>query len=104
MAPSDVNSELKLSRLHPLPVRIMHWINALAVIIMITSGWKIYNDEVIFGWLHFPEANHARRLGPARLAMAFLRHVDIRAQWSLLCRLWNFVRTISKEAFSDLGA
>jgi thiosulfate reductase cytochrome b subunit len=24
--------------------------------IMIMSGWKIYNDEVIFGWLHFPDA------------------------------------------------
>ena len=33
----------------------MHWINALAMFIMIGSGWKIYNDEVIFGWLHFPE-------------------------------------------------
>jgi thiosulfate reductase cytochrome b subunit len=42
-------------RLHPLPVRIMHWINALAMIIMIGSGWKIYNDEVLFGWLHFPD-------------------------------------------------
>jgi thiosulfate reductase cytochrome b subunit len=43
-------------RLHPLPLRIMHWINAVAMIIMIMSGWKIYNDEVIFGWLHFPDA------------------------------------------------
>jgi thiosulfate reductase cytochrome b subunit len=43
-------------RLHPLPLRIMHWTNAVAMLIMITSGWKIYNDEVIFGWLHFPEA------------------------------------------------
>src|SRR6185436_3536843 len=43
-------------RLHPLPLRIMHWINALAMIIMIGSGWKIYNDEVLFGWLHFPQA------------------------------------------------
>jgi thiosulfate reductase cytochrome b subunit len=43
-------------RLHPLPVRIMHWLNAVAMFIMIGSGWKIYNDEVIFGWLHFPEA------------------------------------------------
>jgi thiosulfate reductase cytochrome b subunit len=33
----------------------MHWINALAVFIMIGSGWKIYNDSVIFGWLHFPD-------------------------------------------------
>jgi thiosulfate reductase cytochrome b subunit len=42
-------------KLHPLPLRIMHWTNALAMFIMIGSGWKIYNDEVIFGWLHFPE-------------------------------------------------
>jgi thiosulfate reductase cytochrome b subunit len=42
-------------RLHPLPLRIMHWTNAVAMIIMIGSGWKIYNDEVLFGWLHFPE-------------------------------------------------
>jgi len=41
-------------RLHPLALRIMHWINALAMILMIGSGWEIYNDEVIFGWLHFP--------------------------------------------------
>jgi len=43
-------------RLHPLPVRIMHWTNAVAMLIMIDSGWKIYNDEVLFGWLHFPDA------------------------------------------------
>ncbi|BAT58584.1 formate dehydrogenase-O subunit gamma [Variibacter gotjawalensis] len=42
-------------RLHPLPVRLMHWINAFAMIVMIGSGWKIYNDEVLFGWLHFPD-------------------------------------------------
>src|SRR5262249_49515794 len=46
----------KQRHLHPLPVRIMHWINAVAMLIMISSGWKIYNDDVIFGWLHFPEA------------------------------------------------
>ena len=31
-------------RLHPLPLRIMHWINAVAIFIMIGSGWRIYND------------------------------------------------------------
>ena len=56
MSTSDVNSNARGERrLHPLPVRIMHWTNAVAVLIMITSGWKIYNDEVIFGWLHFPD-------------------------------------------------
>ncbi|NVO17029.1 MAG: cytochrome b/b6 domain-containing protein [Rhodoplanes sp.] len=44
------------ARLHPLPLRLMHWINAAAMLIMIASGWKIYNDEVIFGWLHVPDA------------------------------------------------
>jgi thiosulfate reductase cytochrome b subunit len=43
-------------RLHPLPLRVMHWVNAVAMLIMISSGWKIYNDDVILGWLHFPEA------------------------------------------------
>ena len=34
----------------------MHWVNAAAIFIMVGSGWKIYNDEVLFGWLHFPDA------------------------------------------------
>jgi thiosulfate reductase cytochrome b subunit len=49
---SDIRRGL---RLHPLPLRIMHWINALAMVIMIGSGWKIYEDERLFGWLHFPD-------------------------------------------------
>ncbi len=32
----------------------MHWINAAAIIILIMSGFGIYNDEAIFGWLFFP--------------------------------------------------
>jgi thiosulfate reductase cytochrome b subunit len=43
-------------KLHSLPVRIMHWTNAVAMIVMIGSGWRIYNDEVLLGWLHFPDA------------------------------------------------
>ncbi len=42
-------------RMHPLVVRVMHWTNAIAMVVMIGSGWKIYNDEVIFGFLHFPQ-------------------------------------------------
>ena len=51
----SVPDESRQRRLHPWPIRVMHWINAVAMFIMIGSGWKIYNDEVIFGWLHFPE-------------------------------------------------
>ena len=42
-------------RMHPLVVRLMHWTNAVAMIVMILSGWKIYNDDVLFGILHFPD-------------------------------------------------
>src|SRR5262249_38558577 len=34
--------------IHPLTVRVTHWLNALAMIIMIMSGWRIYNSEPIF--------------------------------------------------------
>jgi len=47
-------------RLHPLPVRIMHWINAVVMLVMITSGWGIYDDDVIIRGFHF---NQFWRLG-----------------------------------------
>jgi thiosulfate reductase cytochrome b subunit len=55
-SPAGKSTAHNVHRLHPLPLRIMHWINALAIFIMIGSGWKIYNDDVIFGFLHFPDA------------------------------------------------
>jgi len=35
-------------RIHPLVVRVTHWINAFAILIMVTSGWRIYNASPIF--------------------------------------------------------
>jgi thiosulfate reductase cytochrome b subunit len=29
-------------------VRIMHWLNALAIVLMITSGWQVYNASPLF--------------------------------------------------------
>ena len=49
----------------------MHWINALAMIVMITSGWGIYDDYVIIGGLHF---NQTFRLG----------------SWAAESLLWHF--------------
>jgi thiosulfate reductase cytochrome b subunit len=40
--------------IHPLVVRITHWINVLAVLIMITSGWQIYNASPLFRF-SFPD-------------------------------------------------
>lgn len=35
---------------HPLAVRITHWINVIAMLIMVMSGWRIYNASPIFSF------------------------------------------------------
>jgi thiosulfate reductase cytochrome b subunit len=37
-------------KVHPLIVRVAHWLNVLAVLIMITSGWRIYNADPLFNF------------------------------------------------------
>ncbi|ARU30308.1 cytochrome B [Sulfuriferula sp. AH1] len=39
---------------HPLWLRMTHWLNALAVVLMVMSGWKIYNASPIFAF-RFPD-------------------------------------------------
>src|SRR5262245_63862323 len=34
--------------IHPGWVRVTHWINAVAVVVMILSGWEIYNASPLF--------------------------------------------------------
>jgi thiosulfate reductase cytochrome b subunit len=41
--------------IHPLWVRITHWINAIAMVLMIASGWQIYNASPLFSFV-FPSA------------------------------------------------
>lgn len=36
--------------IHPRWLRLTHWLNALAVLIMVTSGWRIYNASPLFGF------------------------------------------------------
>jgi len=40
--------------IYPLWLRVTHWINAVAVIIMIGSGWEIYNASPLFSFA-FPQ-------------------------------------------------
>ncbi|KAA1048577.1 cytochrome b/b6 domain-containing protein [Pseudocitrobacter sp. 73] len=48
------SKENPLKIIHPLWLRISHWINALAMLIMITSGWRIYNASPLFHFV-FPD-------------------------------------------------
>lgn len=34
---------LQLTVIHPLVVRVTHWLNAVAIVVMVASGWQIYN-------------------------------------------------------------
>jgi thiosulfate reductase cytochrome b subunit len=48
-------AEREAETIHPLWVRVTHWINALAVLIMIGSGWQIYDASPLFPF-SFPSA------------------------------------------------
>jgi thiosulfate reductase cytochrome b subunit len=39
--------------IHPLWLRLTHWLNALAVVIMAMSGWRIYDASPLYGF-RFP--------------------------------------------------
>jgi thiosulfate reductase cytochrome b subunit len=40
--------------IHPFWLRLTHWINVIAVVILVMSGWRIYNASPIFGDFKFP--------------------------------------------------
>jgi thiosulfate reductase cytochrome b subunit len=63
--------------IHPAWVRVTHWINALAMLMMIGSGWQIYDASPLFGFT-FP---HQIALGNW-LAGALLWHFA--AMWLLV--------------------
>jgi thiosulfate reductase cytochrome b subunit len=41
--------------IHPGWVRVCHWVNALAILMMIGSGWQVYNASPLFNFT-FPRA------------------------------------------------
>jgi thiosulfate reductase cytochrome b subunit len=40
--------------IHPWPLRVMHWLNAVAIITLIGSGWQIYNASPFLPFI-FPQ-------------------------------------------------
>ena len=41
--------------IHPRWVRVTHWVNALAMFMMIGSGWQIYDASPLFGFTFPPQ-------------------------------------------------
>lgn len=52
---SSTHSAPRESVIHPGWVRITHWINAIAIVVMIGSGWRIYNASPLFPFT-FPDS------------------------------------------------
>jgi len=50
---------------HPRVVRWTHWINAIAIVMMIGSGWRIYNASPLFGFRFFNDLTLGGWLGGA---------------------------------------
>jgi thiosulfate reductase cytochrome b subunit len=70
--------------IHPVWVRVWHWTNAVAMVIMIMSGWQIYNASPLFDFV-FPKSI---TLG-GWLAGALLWHFA--AMWLLAVNLLVYV-------------
>ena len=99
---------------HPLSRRILHWVMALSILIMIGSGWRIYNASPIFDFLTFPEwatlggdveASLARHGDPG-VATAIAWHFA--AMWTLviayvLFLLWGIVTGHFRRDFLPVG-
>jgi thiosulfate reductase cytochrome b subunit len=53
--------------IQPVWVRVVHWINAVAMVLMIMSGWQIYNASPLFGFSFSPSITLGGWLGGALL-------------------------------------
>ena len=53
--------------IHPAWLRVAHWVNALAVLVLVTSGWKIYNATGFLGFTFPKELTLGGWLGGALL-------------------------------------
>jgi len=50
MSADTVAEPLPRPVIHPGWLRLCHWINAVAMLVMIASGWQIYNAAPLFGF------------------------------------------------------
>jgi thiosulfate reductase cytochrome b subunit len=53
--------------IQPVWVRIVHWINAVAIVLMIMSGWQVYNASPLFKFSFPPSITLGDWLGGALL-------------------------------------
>jgi thiosulfate reductase cytochrome b subunit len=55
MMPGHTDTGGRWLRVHPLTVRITHWLNVVAIVVMVASGWRIYDASPLFGFKFPPQ-------------------------------------------------
>jgi thiosulfate reductase cytochrome b subunit len=65
--PSEQRDRARTHRIviHPMVVRFAHWLNAAAIVVMVMSGWGIYNASPLFVFRFPPWATLGGWLGGA---------------------------------------
>jgi thiosulfate reductase cytochrome b subunit len=51
--------------IHPWPLRLTHWLNVVAIVMMVGSGWQIYDASPLFGFSFPPLITIGGWLGAA---------------------------------------
>jgi thiosulfate reductase cytochrome b subunit len=102
IASMDRTQHQRQIKIHPLPVRVMHWVNAFAMGCMIMSGWQIYDASPLFPFT-FP---HWATLG-GWLGGAIAWHLA--AMWLLVTNgltyvAYGFVSGHFRRSFLPLSA
>ncbi|AIR06075.1 cytochrome B561 [Cedecea neteri] len=76
--------------IHPLWLRLCHWLNALAMLIMVTSGWRIYNASPLFNFQFANELTLGGWLGGAlQWHFAGMWLFAVNGMIYLLCNLFS---------------
>ena len=52
------------SVIHPVWLRVTHWLNVLAVVLMVMSGWRIFNASPFWGLAVVRTIRLAQTSGP----------------------------------------
>ncbi len=88
--------------IHPGWVRICHWINAVAILVMIGSGWQIFNASPLFDFTFSRTITLGRWLGGA-IHVALRGNVGAGDKRSRLSDARHRHRPLSPQAAADLS-
>jgi len=97
--------------IHPAWLRLTHWLNAIAVVILVMSGWRIYDASPFFPFAIAKEITLGGWLGGAiQWHFAAMWLLVLNGLIYLICNVWSgrlrhkFFPLSASAILADLGA